>query len=61
MFGRLNIQDLGVNSFMYCDALAMTTLLVVLHVPGYSVITSQFLAVTEEIHGWDREKILPKH
>lgn len=59
-FGRLNIQDSGVNSFMYGDALAVTTHLVVLHVPGYSVITSQFSAVNVESHGWDRENILPK-
>jgi hypothetical protein len=35
-FGRLNIQHLDVNSFMYCDALAVTMHLAVLHVPGYS-------------------------
>ena len=35
-FARLNIQHLGVNTFMYCNALSVTMHLVVLHVPGYS-------------------------
>jgi hypothetical protein len=35
-FGRLNIQHLGVNSIMCCDALAVTMHLVVLHVTEYS-------------------------
>ena len=34
-FGRLNIQHLRVNTFMYCNVLSVTMHLVVLHVPGY--------------------------
>jgi hypothetical protein len=45
-FSRLNIQQLGVNSIMCCDALVVTMYLVVLHVTGYSTRLSQNLALT---------------
>ena len=35
-FARLNIQHLGVNTFMYCNVLAVTMHVAMLHVSGYS-------------------------